>query len=231
VSDLSAQSRPKLSVNTTIRGFYAVLDRADEDFTRRLVSHEHGGARVLQLRIKPRSPKSLDDVARMAREVTRRYGAALIINDDLELALSVGADGVHLGQEDMSLRDARERVMGYRATLNPAHAQHLPPFWIGISTHNLEQVTAACRGGADYLGFGPVFATLTKKDPDAVVGMDLLRAACAAATVPVVAIGGITAERVPSLYQAGASAICAISAVNNSLDPSFAARLMSNNNQ
>jgi thiamine-phosphate pyrophosphorylase len=231
VSDLSARPRPKLSVNTSIRGFYAVLDRADEVLAQHLVSHEHGGARVLQVRIKQGAPKSIVDVALMAREITHRHGAALIINDDLELALSIGADGVHLGQDDMSLRDARERVMAYRANLLADEALHLPPFWIGISTHNLEQVADACRGGADYVGFGPVFATSTKENPDPVVGIELLRAACEAATVPVVAIGGITIERVALLYRAGAAAICAISAVNSSLDPTLSARLMSNNNQ
>src|SRR5262249_43988502 len=100
--------------------------------------------------------------------------------------------------------------------------------WIGISTHDLAQVRAACDAGADYLGFGPVFATATKENPDPVQGLAGLRAAVAAAAAtgcPVVAIGGITAADVDDIYGTGAHAICAISAVNHTRDPRDIARL------
>ncbi|HEX7843688.1 MAG TPA: thiamine phosphate synthase [Kofleriaceae bacterium] len=202
-----------MSVRDAICGFYAVLDRDDEALARALVSC----ARVLQVRLKPRGGSSdgvdLVRVARMARRICDDAGAALIVNDRLDVALAVDADGVHLGQTDLPLEDARRLA---------------PDLWIGISTHNLAQVRAACDAGADYLGFGPVFTTTTKEHPDPVQGLDGLRAAVAAAGVrPVVAIGGITASQVGDVYRTGAHAICAISAVNNARDPRNTARQFS----
>ena len=99
--------------------------------------------------------------------------------------------------------------------------------WIGISTHDLGQVRAACAAGADYLGFGPVFTTTTKEHPDPVQGLAGLRAAVAAAgDRPVVAIGGITPDRAAAVYATGAAAICAIGAVNDAPDVAAAARQM-----
>jgi thiamine-phosphate pyrophosphorylase len=213
------------SVRDAICGFYAVLDRDDEELARALV----GEARVLQVRIKPR-PRVIDPsgpasgpersgpvdaadvlrVARMARRVCDDAGAALIVNDRIDIALAANADGVHLGQNDLPIEEARRISHG---------------LWIGISTHDVAQVRAACAGGADYLGFGPVFATTTKERPDPVQGIAGLRAAVAAAEGrPVVAIGGITAGDVADVYRAGAHAICAISAVNGARDPRDAAR-------
>jgi len=132
------------------------------------------------------------------------------VNDDLEVALAAGADAVHLGQDDMPLAEAR-RLAG-------------PALRIGVSTHNLEQVAHAVAGGADYLGFGPVFPTGSKANPDPVVGLAGLAAAVAAAApVPVVAIGGITPERAAAVAAAGARAACAISAVNRDADVRAAA--------
>ena len=226
VPDLSAQPHPKLSVNACIHGFYAVLDRADETLALQLVSLDGAGARVLQLRLKHSTPQELRAAAAMARAVTRQHGAALIINDDVELALSVGAEGVHLGQTDLPIMAARERVMAHRAALPSAVAAELAPFWIGISTHTPAQVTAACRSGADYIGCGPVFATTTKANPEPVIGLIGLRNACTLATVPVVAIGGISDVQATAIYAAGAHAICAISAVNNAADVAAAGRLL-----
>ena len=226
VPDLSAQPHPKLSVNACIRGFYAVLDRVSEGLAHQLVSTEHAGARVMQLRLKGVTPQELRAAAEMARRVTHQHGAALIINDDVELALSIGAQGVHLGQTDMPIMAARERVMAYRAALSTEAAAALASFWIGISTHTPSQVTAACRGGADYIGCGPVFPTTTKANPDPVIGLVGLRGACELATVPVVAIGGVTVQQAAAIYAAGAAAICAISAVNNAADIAAAGRLL-----
>jgi thiamine-phosphate pyrophosphorylase len=213
-------SAPGARVRDAIRGFYAVLDRDDEALARALVSE----AGVLQVRIKPRAglgdrpsggagPFDAVDVlriARMARRVCDDAGAALIVNDRIDIALAAGADGVHLGQTDLPIEDAR-RI-----------SQDL---WIGISTHDVAQVRAACAAGADYLGFGPVFVTTTKDRPDPVQGIAGLRAAVTeAAGRPVVAIGGITAAAVADVYRAGAHAVCAISAVNDARDPRDAAR-------
>lgn len=193
-----------------IRGFYAVLDRDDEALARALVST----ARVLQVRIKPPGGRCEADalvrVARMARRVCDEAGAALIVNDRLDVALVVGADGVHLGQHDLPIGDARRISRD---------------LWIGISTHDVAQVRAACAAGADYLGFGPVFQTSTKEQPDPVQGIAGLAAAVrAAGGTPVVAIGGIREVDVADVYRTGAHALCAISAVNGARDPRAAAR-------
>jgi thiamine-phosphate pyrophosphorylase len=199
-----------MTVRDAIRGFYAVLDRDDEALARALVSE----ARVLQVRIKPHDAvcdaADLVRVARMARRICDAAGAALIVNDRLDVALAAGADGVHLGQTDLPVADARRLA---------------PALWIGVSTHDLAQVRAACEAGADYLGFGPVFATTTKQRPDPVQGLDGLRAAVVAAGGrPVVAIGGMTAAAAGEVHRAGAHAICAISAVNAARDPRDMAR-------
>jgi thiamine-phosphate pyrophosphorylase len=199
-----------MSVRDAIRGFYAVLDRDDEALAHALVSE----ARVLQVRIKPRGGRcdtaDLLRIAQMARRVCDDAGAALIINDRIDVALAVDADGVHLGQTDLSIDDAR-RISG--------------DLWIGISTHNTAQVRAACDAGADYLGFGPVFATSSKERPDPVQGFDGLEAAVAEAKGrPLVAIGGITPADVAAIYRTGVPAICAIGAVNQTRDPRDTAR-------
>ena len=195
-----------------IRGFYAVLDRDDEALARALLA---SGARVLQVRIKPERPATAGQLVRagrMARRVCTELGAALVINDRIDVALAVGADGVHLGQTDLPLAAART-IAGR--------------LWIGISTHDLAQVRAAREGGADYLGYGPVFATATKKNPDAVQGVAALRAAVnEACGIPVVAIGGITALHAADVYAAGAAAICAIGAVTSAADVTAAGRAL-----
>lgn len=198
-----------------VAGFYAVLDRDDEALARALVFD--GGARVLQVRIKPRGasvPAAAADlvrIARMARRVCDEAGAALVVNDRLDIALAVRADAVHLGQTDLPIADAR-RIAGDRLA-------------IGLSTHDLDQVARACAAGADYLGFGPVFATSTKQDPDPVQGLaGLAEAVRAAGQVPVVAIGGITPDQAAAVYATGAAAICAIGAVNEAADVGAAAR-------
>lgn len=200
----------RAAVRDAIRGFYAVLDRDDEALARALVRE----AGVLQVRIKPRGGRceaaELVRIARMARRICDAAGAALIVNDRIDIALAAAADGVHLGQTDLSIEDAR-RISG--------------ALWIGISTHNVAQVRAACAAGADYLGFGPVFATATKANPDPVQGLARLRAAVVAAEGrPLVAIGGITAANVDDIYGTGAHALCAISAVNEARDPRDMAR-------
>lgn len=196
-----------------IRGFYAVLDREDEALARTLA----GVARVLQIRIKPRDglvdTATIVRIARMARRVCDDVGTALVIDDRVDIALAVRADGVHLGQTDLSIADARE-LAGNR-------------LWIGVSTHDLDQVRAACAAGSDYLGFGPVFATATKSNPDPVQGIERLRqAVIAAGAVPIVAIGGCTPLEAAAVYATGAAAICAIGAINDAADIATAARAM-----
>jgi thiamine-phosphate pyrophosphorylase len=202
------------TVRAAIGGFYAVLDRDDEALARALVRE----ARVLQVRIKPREgrcdPADLVRIARMARRVCDDAGAAMIVNDRLDVALATGAEGVHLGQTDLPIAAARGILQAAGRAL-----------WIGVSTHNVAQVRAARDAGADYLGFGPVFATSTKQNPDPVQGLAGLEAAVGAAQgCPIVAIGGIQAASAGAVYGAGADAICAIGAVNATRDPADTAR-------
>jgi thiamine-phosphate diphosphorylase len=189
-----------------------VLDREDEALAAVLVAH----ACALQIRVKPGSAAQIARVAGMAKPLCRAAGIPLVINDRLDVALAVGADAVHLGQTDLPLAEARTVAAGRLA--------------IGVSTHDVEQVRAACAGGADYLGFGPIFTTRTKANPDPVQGAAGLRLATGAAgQTPVVAIGGISPADAAELFAAGAAALCAISAVNDAPDPAAAARLIARN--
>lgn len=191
------------------RGFYAVLDRDDEGLARTLAAH----ADVLQIRIKPGTAFEVLRVARMARRVCDAAGILLFVNDRVDLALAAGADGVHLGQTDLSIEDARRIA---------------PRLEIGISTHTLEQLERAVVQHPDYVAYGPVFATQTKDNADPVQGLEALaRAVRGARGVPVVAIGGITPRDGHAVFAAGASAVCAISSVNGATDVGAAARCLS----
>jgi thiamine-phosphate pyrophosphorylase len=120
----------------------------------------------------------------------------LIVNDRPDIALLSGAAGVHVGQDDLGVKDARE-ILG-------------PKGWVGVSTHNLDQVAAADLTSADYIAVGPIFATVTKKNPDPVVGTEFLRRARGMTKKPLVAIGGITLERAAEVYRAGADSLAVI---------------------
>ncbi len=208
-------------VRESLRGFYAVLDRDDEALARALLV---SGARVLQVRLKPRSTDGktrrvgaaeILRVARMARRVCDEHGALLVVNDRFDLALLAKADGVHLGQTDLPIARVRE-IVG-------------DTLFIGVSTHDAEQVRAALVHDPDYIAYGPVFETGTKENPDPVQGLEALsRAVELAGATPVVAIGGITSERVKAVYDTGASAICAIGAVNGAADVAAAGQTFSN---
>ncbi len=190
------------------RGLYAVVDGPDEGLVAKLVE---GGASVIQLRMKKAGSAELVEAARTLRRWTARAGVRFVVNDRVDVALLVGADGVHLGQDDLPIAEARAASAGRLV--------------IGVSTHDVAQARAAGLAGADYLGFGPVYATSTKENPDPVQGISALAEAVrAAAPRPVVAIGGVTPERAGELAAAGASAACAISAVNGASDVVAAAR-------
>ena len=168
-----------------------------------------GGASMLQLRMKDASGAELYHLALVLRPLCRELGVPFIVNDRLDVALAVAADGVHLGQDDLPLAAARPLV--------PAG------FVIGVSTHNEAQARAAIAGGADYLGFGPCFPTHTKRNPDPVVGLEQL-AFVSGLGAPVVAIGGITRDTIAAVAASGAAAAAVIRAVNNAPDVVAAAR-------
>ena len=152
------------------------------------------GARVMQLRLKNASSRELLAAAREIAAMCRERGAMLIVDDRVDIAMLAGAAGVHLGQEDLPLEAAR-RLAGRDMI-------------VGISTHSVEQALAAERGGADYVGFGPLYAGGLRNNA-AGKGLGLLREVRAAVRIPIVAIGGITEATVPEALAAGADA-CAI---------------------
>ncbi len=158
-----------------------------------------GGAKMIQLRDKDASAREMLDSARACLKLTRAAGARLIINDRVDVALTSDADGVHLGQEDLAVEEARE-ILGEKKM-------------IGVSTHNLDQLRAALETSADYVAVGPVYPTRTKENPDPVAGLELVREARKLADRPIVAIGGIDHQRAGEVMAAGADTIAAISAL------------------
>jgi thiamine-phosphate pyrophosphorylase len=155
------------------------------------------GVTFIQYRDKQRTRRGICEEALRLRELTRSFGATLIINDHADIALAVDADGVHLGQDDLPLKEAR-RIMGRKI--------------IGISTHDLQQARQAETGGADYIGFGPIFHTTTK-DAGAPKGVDSIRLIKGGVKIPLVAIGGISPDNAGSLFEAGADAAAVATAI------------------
>ena len=155
------------------------------------------GIRFIQYRDKTSARRQIYEEALKLRELTKRHHAALIINDHADIALAVDADGVHLGQEDLPLKEAR-KIMGKRI--------------VGISTHDLPQAREAAEGGADYIGFGPVFSTRTK-DAGAPKGVDVLRVIKQEIRIPVIAIGGINMDNIEAVFDAGADAAAMATAI------------------
>jgi thiamine-phosphate pyrophosphorylase len=158
-----------------------------------------GGASFIQLRDKEASGRELLDQAIACLKLTRETGATLIINDRVDVALTAGADGVHLGQDDLSVDEARE-ILGEDKI-------------IGVSTHSIDQFRAALETSANYIALGPVFPTLTKENTVPVVGLELVREARKLTDRPLVAIGGINLGRAPEVIEAGADCVAVISAL------------------
>ncbi|EXX85383.1 thiamine-phosphate pyrophosphorylase, partial [Paenibacillus darwinianus] len=154
-------------------------------------------------------PAELLEKARALRELTRRFGVPFIVNDHLDIALAADADGVHLGQEDMPISEARRRLG--------------PDRIIGISTHAIGQAREAELAGADYIGVGPVFPTGTKPGRQAVTTA-YVRQVAAEIRIPWVAIGGINLDNAEEVLEAGATRLCAVSAIVGSPDPAGVCR-------
>jgi thiamine-phosphate pyrophosphorylase len=155
------------------------------------------GVKLIQYRDKRASARKLFEVSVELARRARAAGATLIVNDRADIALASEAGGVHVGQHDLPVELARKVVGGAKL--------------VGYSTHNLEQVSWADRTSADYIAFGPVFATASKENPDPVVGIEGLKRAREATRKPLVAIGGITLERVAEVLAAGADSVAVIS--------------------
>ncbi|MEE8241021.1 MAG: thiamine phosphate synthase [Nitrospirales bacterium] len=199
--------RPSSRLPTSLHGLYIILDPAafpGRDLVVVLSAAAEAGARLFQYRDKTASMKDAYQQAVRLRQASADAGALFIVNDRCDLALSVDADGVHLGQQDMPLTHAR-RLMG-------------PEKLIGVSTHRVEDVDQATTGGADYLGFGPIFDTGTKPDHEPVVGIEGLRQARARTRLPIIAIGGLTVANSRGVVEAGADGIAVVSTVAKASD-------------
>lgn len=169
------------------------------------------GVRYLQLRMKNDRRETVLETARRLREATRGTTTRFIVNDDLSIAMACDADGIHLGQDDLSLEAARA-------------AWNAPGKIFGLSTHSMEQAQAAVATAPDYIGIGPVFATPTKPDADPALGPAEVGRIARHIPLTSVAIGGIDAANLPGLLAKGVGNFCVVRAVNAAPDPAAAIR-------
>lgn len=191
---------------------YAVTDRSwlgEETLYSQVERALKGGATMIQLREKEMTEEAFLSEALSIRELCGRYGVPFIINDNVEIAAAADADGVHVGQSDMEAGDVRRRLGDGKI--------------IGVSAQTVEQALLAEKQGADYLGVGAVFHTGTKKDASD-VSYQTLKDICAAVQIPVVAIGGITADNMKQLAGSGICGVAVVSAVFAERDIEGAAR-------
>lgn len=208
--------RDRQALRGRIRGLYVVTDetlapgRAHQEIA---FAALEGGADVIQLRDKLRDTGELLPIAREISTLCRSHGALFIINDRIDLALASGADGVHLGQTDLPISEAR-LILG-------------PEKLIGISVENTEQVEIANAEGADYLGVGAIYGSATKTDAGDAVGPEQITRFRSVSELPIVAIGGITQARIPEVIAAGADAVAVIGAVVSADDMTAASRALS----
>jgi thiamine-phosphate pyrophosphorylase len=179
---------------------YLISDTAISNLTHRQICRRalDAGVRVIQMREKSMSKRELFREAMYIRRLTHRYNAIFIINDYVDIAYLVGADGVHLGQDDLPLKEAR-KILGRKRL-------------IGISTHTLRQAIKAEIEGADYIGYGPIFYTDTKQ-AGRPKGIGSLKRVTVHVNIPVVAIGGITIDNAREVLDAGADLVAMISGI------------------
>jgi thiamine-phosphate pyrophosphorylase len=168
------------------------------------------GAELLQLRDKKNSSSEILTRARELTALLVPKGIRFILNDRADIAAMAGSSGVHVGQQDLPAEEAR-RICG-------------PSRWVGVSTHNLDQLRLADRTSADYIAIGPIFPTSTKGNPDPVVGLDFIRAARQITRKPLVAIGGITLESAAEVFRAGADSLAVIRDLLAAKDPAGRAK-------
>jgi len=186
---------------------YVILDAAllpsdPVEFVKRLMG---AGARLFQYRNKMAPAREVLQAVQALNVTARQVGAAFLVNDRPDIARLAGANGVHVGQEDLEAAAARA-IVGAGAI-------------VGVSTHNLEQIKAAADSDADYIAVGPVFATRSKAKADPVVGLELIRQARQLTRKPIVAIGGITLERAGEVITAGADSVAVISDILAAKNP------------
>ena len=199
---------------------YAVTDRRwlkeGETLVTRTEEAIDGGVTFVQLREKDLDEENFEREGRELKELCRKRGVPFVINDNVELAAKLDADGVHVGQSDMEALDVRKIIGGDKI--------------LGVSAQTVEQAVTAEKHGADYLGVGAVFPTGSKDDA-AEVSYDTLKAICDAVKIPVIAIGGITEENVTELSKSGICGIAVISALYAKEDIKSAARKLRKNTE
>jgi thiamine-phosphate pyrophosphorylase len=186
---------------------YAILDAdqaggPDASLARVLAG---AGVELIQIRDKKASTRKLFDASKRLLEALGPAGVRVMVNDRPDIAAMVGAAGAHVGQEDLPVEAARKICGSAR--------------WVGVSTHNLEQLREADCTSAGYIAVGPIFPTATKENPDPVVGLELIRAARQLTKKPLVAIGGITIESAEAVYRAGADSVAVIRDLFSTGDP------------
>lgn len=185
---------------------YAVTDRAwtgKQSLVEQVEAALRGGATCIQLREKELNEEEFLAEALQISALCKRYQVPFFVNDNVEIAIQCKADGVHVGQEDMSAAKVRQRVGD--------------DMMIGVSVHSVEEALTAVKNGADCLGVGAMFGTSTKKDAD-VLSKDVLRDICAAVTIPVVAIGGINRSNLLQLSGTGVDGVALVSAIFSAED-------------
>ena len=187
-------------------GLYLVLTEPVAGYEACAEAAVEAGLRYVQLRRKNKPRPETLDIARRLRRITAGSATLFIVNDDVEIAADCDADGVHLGQDDMSIAAARVRW--------PA-----PGKVFGLSTHNEEQERRARDLAPDYIGVGPVFATPTKEQPDPVLGLERMGRIVRASPLTTVPIGGIDRHNLPEILRRGAVNFCVLRAVNLDPDP------------
>lgn len=188
-------------------GLYVILTDPVAGYEKAAAAAVERGVRVLQLRMKKTPPAVVLETARKIARITWDTGTLFIVNDEPGIARGCAADGVHVGQGDISVGDARKAVPGRI---------------VGYSTHNTNQVDRANLLAPDYIGVGPVYKTPTKDNPDPVIGLDGMRTMIGRARMPHVAIGGIDASNLPEVLAAGARNFAVVRAVCGSDRPSDA---------
>jgi len=201
-----------LKVKSEQMTVYAVTDRAwtgEKSLMEQVKEALEGGITFLQLREKKLSKEAFLQEAKEMKQLAEKYKVPFVINDNIEIAQKSGADGVHVGQDDMPVEEVR-KILGEDKI-------------IGVSAHNVEEALKAQKGGADYLGVGAVCQTATKSDAS-VVSMEEMKKICESVSIPVVAIGGIHKDNLSMLENTGVDGIAVVSAIFAAKDIKEAAR-------
>jgi thiamine-phosphate pyrophosphorylase len=191
---------------------YAILDPqlSETPVTELATELAAAGVGLIQLRDKHSPWSHVFDTARELTAILAPKDVRFVLNDRPDIAAMLNCGGVHIGQRDLPVEDAR-KICG-------------PSQWVGVSTHNLDQLRHADESSADYIAIGPIFPTSTKENPDPVVGLDFVRAARAITRKPLVAIGGITLERSEDVFLAGADSVAVIRDLSAATNPAACAR-------